>query len=88
VAALTCVIGGPTPAGATSAPATEPTATPRPLNTGGQDRYNCEDFATWQEADAVFQANKPGDPNRLDHNKNGVPCESLSGSPISGGNPE
>lgn len=79
------------PAESTTAPAlaqpAEPTATaaPRPtrnpLNTGGVDRYNCTDFATWKEANAVFQANLPGDPNRLDNDDDGIPCENLPGAP-------
>jgi hypothetical protein len=59
-----------------------PTATARPaaatnLDTNGADLYNCGDFDTWEEANAVFQANLPGDPNKLDNNDDGIPCESL-----------
>jgi hypothetical protein len=51
------------------------------LNTQGHDIYNCSDFATWEEANAVYEANLPGDPNRLDQDNDGIPCESLSGAP-------
>lgn len=50
---------------------------PNRLNTGGRDLYNCGDFATWAEANAVYQANLPGDPNDLDRDNDGIPCESL-----------
>lgn len=43
------------------------------------DEYNCEDFSTQPEAQRFY--NKAGgvskDVNRLDGNKDGVPCESL-----------
>jgi hypothetical protein len=51
------------------------------LNTHGQDLYNCSDFATYAEALAVYQANLPGDPKRLDADHDGIPCESLPGAP-------
>lgn len=67
-----------------------PTSTPLPsstpyltptvdsaLNTNGQDRYNCSDFDTWAEANAAYRANQPGDPNQLDDDGDGDPCESL-----------
>lgn len=45
----------------------------------GLDKYNCDDFSTQKEAqkfyDKVGGVNK--DVNRLDANKDGVPCESL-----------
>jgi hypothetical protein len=52
-----------------------------PLNTHGRDIYNCGDFATYAEAYAVYKANLPGDPNRLDRDKDGIPCEDLPGAP-------
>lgn len=40
------------------------------------DIYNCDDFANWNEANAYFQA-CPGDPSKLDRNKDGSPCDSM-----------
>ena len=65
------------------APAPTPTITRSDLNMGGVDRYNCDDFTTWQESNAAFQENQPGDPNQLDGNDDGIPCEYLPGSPVS-----
>jgi hypothetical protein len=48
-----------------------------------QDIYNCGDFATQGEAQAVLDAD-PSDPNGLDGDSNGIACESLPG----GGAPE
>ncbi len=61
-------------------------ATPAPprrtrLNTGGRNLYDCSDFGTWEEANAVYRANLPGDPNRLDTNHDGIPCDRLPGAP-------
>lgn len=65
-----------------------PTATVRPSptinpvhNTNGRDLWNCEDFPTWTEADAVYRANLPDDPNQLDGDGDGIPCEDLPGAP-------
>ncbi len=70
---------GPAPARTTAgAPGSSAT---RPINTGGRDLYDCEDFGTWAEANAIFQANQPGDPNRLDGNNDGIPCNRLPGAP-------
>lgn len=43
------------------------------------DEYNCDDFATQAEAQAFYDkaGGVKGDVNRLDANKDGVPCESL-----------
>ncbi|MGR3483908.1 MAG: excalibur calcium-binding domain-containing protein [Paracoccaceae bacterium] len=41
-----------------------------------QDRI-CSDFRTQAEAQAFFEANRPGDPHRLDRDRDGVACESL-----------
>jgi hypothetical protein len=41
-----------------------------------RDQYNCSDFSTCAEVMAVFNA-CPGDPNRLDGDHDGTPCESL-----------
>ena len=53
----------------------------RLINTGGRDLYNCVDFATWAAANAVYRANLPGDPNQLDEDSDGIPCEDLPGAP-------
>jgi len=49
--------------------------------TGGKytDEYNCSDFDTQPEAQAFYDkaGGVNGDVNRLDANKDGVPCESL-----------
>lgn len=47
------------------------------LNTAGADLYDCANFATWEDAQAVYRANLPGDPNGLDANGNGIACDSL-----------
>ncbi len=52
-------------------------STAHPLSTNGQDLYNCASFGSWEEAQAVFEANLPGDPNLIDSNNNGVACEAL-----------
>ena len=39
------------------------------------DRYNCDDFTSQAEAQAVLRAD-PSDPNRLDTDKIGIACES------------
>lgn len=51
------------------------------LRTGAQDLFNCDDFDTWEEAWRFYQANFPGDPNRLDEDKDGIPCEDLPNAP-------
>jgi hypothetical protein len=59
-----------------------PTTGSSPYYTNGQDIYNCSDFATWSQANAVYQANRvDGDPNKLDSDGDGIPCESLPGAP-------
>ena len=51
------------------------------VTTGGKytDEYNCDDFATQPEAQKFYDnaGGVKGDVNRLDGNKDGVPCESL-----------
>jgi hypothetical protein len=45
-----------------------------------QPTYNCDDFATQQEAQEVYNHCKYGsnnDPHRLDGDKDGIACESL-----------
>jgi len=43
------------------------------------DQYNCDDFATQEEAQRFFEAagGIEGDVNRLDGNKDGVACQAL-----------
>jgi hypothetical protein len=38
---------------------------------------DCRDFKTWTEAQAFYEAAGPGDPHRLDGDKNEVACEAL-----------
>lgn len=62
------------PAASSSTPPSEPAPAP----TSGD--LDCADFATQEEAQAALDAD-PGDPNYLDGEGDGVPCESLpSGS--------
>jgi len=61
-------------------PLTPPTAQPPsgfdPSRYIGQgDRYNCSDFKSQADAQAVLRAD-PQDPNRLDSDKDGIACES------------
>ena len=65
-----------------------PTPTPQPVDDEFQDR-NCSDFATWQQANAFFEAEggPQSDRHRLDRNGDGVPCESLPGAPGSDSGP-
>ncbi len=53
----------------------------KPVLTGGADMWNCVNFESWEQADLVYRANWPLDPNILDFDGNGVPCESLPGAP-------
>lgn len=41
---------------------------------GQGDRYNCSDFKSQAEAQAVLRAD-PRDPNRLDGDRDGITCE-------------
>lgn len=45
---------------------------------GQGDRYNCSDFASQAEAQAVLRAD-PSDPNRLDPDRDGIACASNPG---------
>lgn len=73
----------PAPAPALPAPSlvpgpTQPTASSGfdPSRYVGQgDRYNCSDFRSQAEAQAVLRAD-PSDPNRLDPDRDGIACES------------
>ena len=53
----------------------------RPVLTDGADSWDCLHFENWEQADLVYRANLPHDPNILDFDGNGVPCESLPGAP-------
>ena len=53
----------------------------RPALTDGADLWDCLHFESWDQADQVYRANLPQDPNILDFDANGVPCESLPGAP-------
>jgi beta-lactamase superfamily II metal-dependent hydrolase len=71
----------PVPPGPVEPP---PPAPPPPAPTApaaldcSRDQYNCGDFSTCAEVMAVFTA-CPGDPNGLDGDHDGTPCESLCG---------
>jgi beta-lactamase superfamily II metal-dependent hydrolase len=56
--------------------ATPPQAQSLPDDPHGEDR-NCGDFETQEQAQAFFEAARPGDPHGLDGDGNGVACESL-----------
>jgi competence protein ComEC len=72
-------VGAPPPAPESAASPTPPTAaTPVPTIDCSRDQYNCSDFSTCAEVMAVFNA-CAGDPNRLDGDNDGIPCESLCG---------
>ncbi len=45
---------------------------------GQGNRYNCSDFASQAQAQAVLRAD-PTDPNRLDGDRNGIACEGNRG---------
>ena len=77
----------------TASPTAQTAATPAPTATAAPpppsptasavvncsvDQYNCSDFSTCAEVMAVFNA-CPGDPNKLDGDHDGIPCESLCG---------
>jgi hypothetical protein len=74
-------------ADAETLPAPAPTPEPTPafpatlfgkaVVTDGADLWNCTDFETHQQAQMVYEANLPDDPNILDFDSNGTPCDSL-----------
>ena len=43
----------------------------------GEADKDCPDFATWEEAQRFFERAGPGDPHRLDRDKDGVACQGL-----------
>ena len=47
------------------------------LSTAAFADTDCKDFGSQREAQAYFEANGPGDPDRLDRDNDGVACESL-----------
>ena len=49
----------------------------RPIVTGGLDLWSCADFESWAQAQTVYEANLPGDPNLIDGDRNGIACERL-----------
>ena len=53
----------------------------KPAHTGGADLWDCLHFESWDQTHQVYRANLPQDPNILDFDGNGVPCESLPGAP-------
>ena len=78
----------PTPAAPPAPTATPtPTAAPtpeaprtllgKPIVTDGADLWNCADFESWSQASLVYEANLPNDPNLIDFDGNGIPCENL-----------
>lgn len=56
--------------------------TPRDWAVPGRDLYDCRDFLSQAEAQAVLRG-EPSDPNRLDGNRNGVACEDYARPPYS-----
>jgi len=56
----------------------EPTAETTAFFTDGADRYNCRDFTSMADAQEALDVNRPGDPNRIDTNNNGLACEDFS----------
>ncbi len=75
----------PEPVAEDPPPTLEPTSEPqpalmlfgKPVVTDGADLWNCRDFLTWEQALTVYEANLPDDPNFIDFDGNGIPCESL-----------
>ena len=72
----------PSPSASPSPSPTPPSPSPSPTPSGfdpnaytGQgDKYNCSDFASQAQAQAVLRAD-PSDPNKLDTNRDGIACE-------------
>lgn len=65
---------------ATSGPPAESSASFDPMAYIGQgDAYNCADFASQAQAQAVLRAD-PSDPNGLDADRDGIACEN-NGAP-------
>jgi hypothetical protein len=51
--------------------------TKSPFFTNGQDKYSCRAFKSYEEAQEALRVNGPGDPNKIDTNKNGIACEDI-----------
>ena len=49
----------------------------KPIATDDADLWNCADFENWPQALLVYEANLPNDPNLIDFDGNGIPCENL-----------
>lgn len=49
-----------------------------PFFTDGKDTYNCRDFKSFADAQEALRVNGPGDPNRIDMNRNGIACEDFA----------
>ena len=60
-----------------SDPADSSTPIPQVFNQSNSDR-DCGDFTTQEEAQTFFDTEGPGDPHRLDRDRDGVACETLS----------
>jgi hypothetical protein len=45
------------------------------LGQGGD--LDCGDFSSWEEAQAFYESQGPGDPHRLDADSDGIACETL-----------
>ena len=63
-------------------PTPAPTQAPKTTSTNSSSGYSgadkdCGDFSTHAEAQAFFEANKPGDPHDLDRDNDNSACETL-----------
>jgi Excalibur calcium-binding domain len=74
LAIATMVLAGWLPASAQEVPAPPPGFNGAAY-VGLGDAYNCSDFASQADAQAVLRAD-PADPNRLDADRDGIACES------------
>ena len=61
---------------ASAKPGGERAIAPRSSSRAIRDR-DCGDFSTWEEAQAFFKRAGPGDPHRLDRDRDGIACETL-----------
>ena len=66
-----------------SPPPSESTSKLTPAKGDDFEDRNCGDFDNWQAAQDFFlsEGGPDSDPHRLDHNGDGIACESLSGAP-------
>ena len=75
----------------TQVPVLTPTPTPMSIDFPKPlPDHNCSDFYIWSEAQAFFESQGgPGsDPHRLDHDGDGIACQTLPGAPIGSLTPE